>query len=440
MKVALVTPLATSSAVADVMMSAAAHVGPAWDLEVWYPTDGIPQACPVPSRTFMRADAEVIEELSKFDLVVYVIGDSPRHTEILELAQSLPGLVILHDASVTNLMRHAAERSESIPALIDHVRVSVGTVEATEFALALEEDEPLAWFDLCSRVPMIDLAVSNSLGVLVHSAWAAARVDGLTFGEVSVAPLPVPTAEIGFGASTSAPVARDILAGVPDSAKALVSVGAVNQNRCMDRVIEAVAEDPVLRESVHIVVAGSISRSMERDLLLLASEWGIKSQVHLLGTVSDAELERVLARADLCAVLRDPVLEGKSGSLLTQMLTGAPVVVYDHAHYSELPPEVACKVDPSGPVQELAAAFRRLVTDEEERRSVGRAAVRYVERVHTGDAYAQALVRAGEAALGTRPLLHLSTDVANRLQLLGLHDHPVVADATADTLFELYPL
>jgi glycosyltransferase involved in cell wall biosynthesis len=287
---------------------------------------------------------------------------------------------------------------------------------------------------------MIDLAVCNSLGVLVHSAWAAARVDGLTFGEVSVAPLPVPTAEIGFGPSTSAPVTRDVLAGVPDSAKALVSVGAVNQNRCIDRLIEAVAEDPVLRESVHLVVAGSISRTMERDLLLLASEWGIKSQVHLLGTVSDAELERVLGRADVCAVLRDPVLEGKSGSLLTQMLAGAPVVVYDHAHYSELPPEVASKVDPSGPVQELSAAIRHLVTDDEERRSMGKAAVRFVESTHTGEAYAKALVHAGEGALGTRPLLHLTTDVASRLQMLGLHDHPVVAAATADTLFELYPL
>lgn len=440
MKVAMVTPLATSSAVADVMMSAAAHVSPAWDLEVWYPTDGTPQPCPVPSRTFTRADADVIEELSKFDLVVYVIGDSPRHTEILELAQRLPGLVILHDASVTNLMRHAAERSDCLPALIEHVRLTVGIVEATEFAQALEEDEPLAWIDLCSRVPLIDLAVSNSLGVLVHSAWAASRVDGLTFGEVSIAPLPVPTGDIGFSASTSAPAARDVLAGVPDTAKALVSVGAVNPNRCIDRVIEAVAEDPLLRESAHIIVAGSINRSMERDLLLLASEWGIKSRVHLLGMVSDAELARVLARADLCAVLRDPVLEGKSGSLLTQMLTGSPVVVYDHAHYSELPPEVACKVDPNAPVHELAATLRRLVTDEEERRSIGRAAVRFVEENHTGERYAQALVRAGEAALGTRPLLHLSTDVANSLRLLGLHDHPVVAAATADTLFELYPL
>jgi glycosyltransferase involved in cell wall biosynthesis len=440
MKVAMVTPLAMSSAVADVMMSAAAHVGPDWDLEVWYPTDGTPQPCPVPSRAFWRADAGVIEELSAFDLVVYVIGDSPRHVEILELAQVLPGLVVLHDASVTNLIRYAAQRSDALPALVDHVRSSVGALEADEFELSLAEDEPLAWFDLCARVPLIDLAIANSLGVVVHSAWAAARADGLTFGEVSVAPLPVPRPALGFGASTSAPAARDVLAGVPSSAVALVSVGAVNPNRCIDRVIEAIAEDPQLRETVHVVVAGHISRTTERDLLLLASEWGIKERVHLLGTVSDGELERILARADMCAALRDPVLEGKSGSLLTQMRTGAAVVVYDHGHYAELPDAVACKVDPKAPVPELAAALRRLVVDADRRRAMGTAGAEYVGRLHTGEAYARALVAAGEAALGARPLLNLATDVAHRLQLLGIHEHPVVAAAAADTLFELYPL
>ena len=59
-----------------------------------------------------------------------------------------------------------------------------------------------------------------------------------------------------------------------------------------------------------------------------------------------AQLQEVLARADVAVALRDPVLEGQSASVLTQLLSGTPVVVYDHAHYSELPDDAVVKVAP----------------------------------------------------------------------------------------------
>ena len=106
--------------------------------------------------------------------------------------------------------------------------------------------------------------MKNSLGVVVHSHWMASSVDGHSLGQVTVAPLPVPSARIEFVSARDA--WNQVALGVPDEAIVITTLGVVNVNRCLDRLLEAVAMDDFLRSPVHVIAAGPVDAAARATL------------------------------------------------------------------------------------------------------------------------------------------------------------------------------
>lgn len=439
MRVAMVMPMSPESAIADVMVQAIPELSKHWQLDVWCPAEAAQRPCPVPVIPYVEAGAEVLGDLAAYDLVIYVLGNSPWHSRILPLAQTLPGLVVVHDAALTDLVRHAAIERGELEVLVGQVALDHGDAVAESLRTASPDGGPGGWLRLCDQVPLDGVAVLGSLGVVVHSRWHAARVDGLTLGAVTVAPLPVPSTRLGFEENQDRS-SLDLLGGLPPEAMLLVTVGAVNANRRIDLLLEAISDDPALAQRMHLWAVGPSEERVGADLRRHAHRLGIGDHFALTGRVTDALLQDILARADLAASLRDPVLEGQSASVLTQLLSGTPVLVFDHAHYSELPDGVAVKIDPADARRQISAALRALMDDDGERARRGQRGRDYVLLTRHGAAYATALLDAGEKALRARPLAHLTADLATRLRRLGMHRHPAAVDTVTRLAFELYDL
>jgi glycosyltransferase involved in cell wall biosynthesis len=291
----------------------------------------------------------------------------------------------------------------------------------------------------CAEVPLDNVVVEGSLGVVVHSQWHAKRVDGLTMGEVTVAPLPVPSNRLGFDENERAG-SSTLLACLPEDSILLVSVGAANANRRIDLLLQAIADDEVLTRRVHLWAVGPSPDEVRSDLIRLAQTLGLQDHFAVTGRVTDSLVQEILARADIAAALRDPVLEGQSASVLTQLLSGTPVVVYDHAHYSELPDNVAVKVNPHDARAGVRRALRLLVDDLEERTRRGECARDYVLESRSGGAYAAALLDAGELALAAKPAACLAADMSACLRRLDLQDEPAVLSAVTNLSFEMFDL
>jgi glycosyltransferase involved in cell wall biosynthesis len=429
--------MSPESAIGDVMVQAIPDLAARWDLEVWCPDGPRYRACPVPITAYGQPDERVLHALAAYDLVVYVLGDSWRHSRILPLAQRLPGLVILHDRSITGLVRDTAVEQNQLDALVDRVRLSYGDDEASVMRDPESAGGDIEWLRYCSRVTLSEVALGKSLGVVVHSVWHAQSIDGMLLGDVTVAPMPVPSIRLGFdqGDNQATSVLLDDL---PDDDLLLVTVGAVNANRRIDVLLTAIAGDPVLRDRVQLWAVGPVEDRVTLDLLRLAQSLGVHERLRITGSVTDSHLERILARADLAASLRDPVLEGQSASVLTQLLFGIPTVVFDHGHYSELPGEVAIKVDPNEGPAGVGRALRSLVDDGEERVRLGLHARDYVLQSRTGTAYATALLDAGERALAAKPLVYLGADLHTLLARLDLHEEDAVVDTVSSISFELF--
>lgn len=439
MKVAMVTPMSPESAIADVMMQALPHLNDTWDIDVWCPWEPRLRPCSVELYPYSDADDETLRRLSQYDLVIYVLGNSPWHSRILPLARALPGLVVLHDVAMTDLVRHMAVERDLLNVLAARIASETSPTDAEAFRQGRHADGSDGWLRLSARNPMIDYATEGSLGALVHSNWHAGLVEGRTLGDVTVAPLPVPSTRLGFETAQRVQ-AEAHLDGLPDSAVLVVTVGAANANRRIDALIDAVATDDPLLERIHLWAVGPGEPVAMRDLYERAERAGITDRFQITGAVSDVLLQDILDRADVAAALREPVLEGQSASVLTQMLAGLPTLVLDHAHYSELPDDIALKIDPAEPVSGLVSALRGLVADPAERAARGSRGRDYVLATRNGEAYADAIATAGDRALAARPVVLLSADLARSARRLGLHAVPRATAAMTDLAFELFDL
>jgi glycosyltransferase involved in cell wall biosynthesis len=443
MRVAVVMPMSPESAVADVMIQAIPDLRIRWEIDVWCPSEAKHRPCPAPIKPFASATNDVLNALAEYELVVYILDDSPLCASILNLARVIPGLVVLHDASLTTMIRSAAVETGTLDELVARVTAVSGADQAEILRDPDRTGGPEGWLRFCAEVPLTDVAIEGSLGVVVHSMWHAQQVDGLTLGDVTVAPVPVPvpvpSARLGFDVGETDEPSR-LLADLPDDAVLVVSIETVNAGRQIDVLLRAMADADVLGRRVHLLAAGPFDDQTSTDLLRLAQSLGLEDRFAVTGNADLSSLRKFVARADILAVLRDPVLDGQSASLLTQLLSGKPVIVYDHAHYSELPDDVAVKVDPLDATAGVRQALRLLVDDEGERERRGECARDYVVRSRSGTAYAAALFEAGELALAAKPRLYLGTDLGERLRRLGLDREEAVVDAVTALAFDLFDL
>lgn len=422
MKVAFVTPLQERSAIAQVSLQVIVALHHRWDVDIWYPACDRPRYTTVPTIAF--ADGlEIVDALAAYDLAVFVLGDSPYHLEILQAARQVPGLVILHDRSLTNLFALADHRFGT--RLLDAVAEMSGS---PAIATALEDRRSSRSGEdhLAELLPMTQVALQHSLGVLTHSEFAAAAVRGHSAGPVFVAPLPVPP---HGEPATSPSSSEDVL---------LVVAGLVNTNKRVDRLIEAIACSDLLRQRMRLRVVGACMAGVREGLLRGAAEAGLSDRVELTGSLPRREYEAALNDASAFACLRDPVLEAASASLLEEMATGRPVVVYDHGHYSELPDECVIKVELGDDNHRLVVALESLVAEPDRVAQVGDRGRAYVQALHTGDAYSEVLLVAGDAAQRNRRLVAGLMGLRRNLEFLALDADSYARTRSAAAVCDLF--
>ena len=109
------------------------------------------------------------------------------------------------------------------------------------------------------------------------------------------------------------------------------------------------------------------------DLKALTRELGLEHQVHFTGRIPDADVERVLATADVC-VCPDPLnpLNDVStmNKVLEYMACGRPIVAYDLREHRESAAEGALYAEPNRE-DDLAEKIHVLLEDPERRSCMG---------------------------------------------------------------------
>jgi glycosyltransferase involved in cell wall biosynthesis len=325
-------------------------------------------------------------EVPPADVDVYEIGNSPAHGYVYRAALARPGVTVLHEWVLHDLVLHETAGRADPAAYVREMRRSHG--EGGAF-VARQVLQGLGGEILPALFAVNDRLLESSLAVVCTTASSARRAARRLPGRpVLHLPLHV-VAPASEGADRAE--ARHAL-GLPKDARVVTAPGLATRSKRLDVAIRAVARVRRNHPSTRLVVAGP------RDEALPLEDWaaqaGLGDGLLVTGRLAMADLERHLAAADLVLALRFPDRGEMSAALLRALAAGRPALVTGGTPAArEFPEGIVIPVDP-GPREEaeLAAWIDALARRPALCAAIGRRAAALVRERHDPGARAARLV------------------------------------------------
>jgi len=433
-KIAWFTPLSQESAVGFVSSCIVRELSALATVHVWHPQTTKLRSTSVPTFAFERVQDVDQEQLRRYDLVIYNIGNHlPYHRIIHELSLQVPGVIILHDVVMQHFFISYYLERLRLPelyraAMEKHYgpvggRVAEGVIKGGAATFLNGED--------VARYPLFEEAIIGAYGVVVHSYWAQQRIERVATCPVGRLYLPYEIQRV------DKPLSRAKL-GLPDDRLVLLTMGHINSNRRVSSILHVLAEDECLRGLIKYVVVGAREPECDREIHKCVRRYGLEGSVLLTGWVPEEVLASYIQHADLCVNLRWPAFESGSASLAEQMLYGKPIIVTNTGIYSELPDDCVCKISPERELEELGIAIKRLANDGSARGALGQRAREFAERHFSPKQYAVELLRFAWEIRNCRPLLELSDRLGDILQSMVVTVRMPIVSEVSRTCAELF--
>lgn len=347
-----------------------------------------------------------------YDHVLYHLGNSSAHLEIMRLLGAFPGVVVLHDF----FLGHVVCSPESDEWLGGSCLQRLYASHGYQACLAYEAsqqcgDDHVIWAYPCN-LPLLQQAD----GVIVHSREALRLAEsfyGPTAAEFwTLIPhlkqevLPEPTDRSDQRARLD--LAEDSLV--------ICTFGFLGVAKRSLLLLEAflastLASDP----RCALVFAGSagsdqrLLNRMRRAIRRARAEGGLLAEVRITGWIDTADYLGYLAAADLAVQLRSSSRGETSGTVLDCLAGGVPLIVNEHGSLREIPEGCALRLSEACDTTELARALESLARDPERRRRLVERGRREIAERHRPDhcaaRYAEALHHAGEQSQRRQQLL-----------------------------------
>lgn len=310
---------------------------------------------------------------------VFNIGNNrENHFHINTLARQQPGIVIVHDIVmhpfvVWEALENRRKRLEYIAALAEE-----GGLEALDwleghgyFERSSNGARPWETVEM-PRFPLLKQFIREAAGLVVHSEYAETQVRRLTDRPICRLYLPTEQKPFPTEAEWDAWVAATATTGRVE----IVSFGHMTENKCLERLVHAFLGSEPLKAQARLTLVGHPRDAAlaERLKAMLPEGDDETATVRLVFSVSEPELDRLKAGADIFVLLRQPNFESGSGALLEGMNMGRPVVTYDSGDFGEIPTGASVQLPLGLDGEALADALLALVEDPARRVELGRAA------------------------------------------------------------------
>jgi glycosyltransferase involved in cell wall biosynthesis len=327
---------------------------------------------------------------------LYQLGNSLLHAHVYRAALRRPGVVLLHDP----VLHH----------LVEGLTLGRGDWAGYEAVLAenygpagrrLARLRRAGVFSPWQRylLPLHRHVLDRSRGVLVHSRFAASRLEVAADVPVRVVPHHLsPALPDHDGLDRGEARARLGLPGGDEPL--LLLLGHVTRAKGLDVALRALARLKAGGVACRLVVAGAEDGSV--DVARSVREAGVGDRVHVAGWVPETDFFAFLRAADLLLLLRFPAAGESSGVLARALGMGLPALAYDTGPASEYPERFVEKVafGADGSAAGVAAAVERLLADRAGLRARGEGARRALRRERTPEASAERILAAAREWTG----------------------------------------
>jgi glycosyltransferase involved in cell wall biosynthesis len=307
--------------------------------------------------------------------LLYHVGNSAFHAPMLGLVQRHPGVVVLHDFFLTELIEYMDATGAAPRVFVESLFASHGYA-----ALKTLSDEGMetARERFACNLPVL----ARSIGTIVHSQLSIDLARD-SYGEDASRYF----AQVPFLRETKDTLDRDAARrrlGVDSDDFVVCSFGLVSPAKLHHRIVEAWLQSDRLNSAGCRLVfvgedrLGSYARSLRKTI----GDHGAGTRILITGYVSPEEYADWLAAADVAVQLRTQSRGETSASVFDCLAAGLPLIVNDHGSAKELPDAIVMRIGDSCSDEELTGALHRLKDDTHLRNELSRASEEYISQNH----------------------------------------------------------
>lgn len=317
----------------------------------------------------MVAGARPDFDPSRYDQILYHLGNNPYHAFVYEYALRHPGVVVLHEPNLHHLVADRTIALGDWEAYLKEVEYEAGE---PGLAHARRVRDGKAAPDY-TGVPMLRRILERSRAVIVHSRFAEQQVlaSGFT-GPVAVIPH-------GAWTPQSDRMALREKLGLDATAPLVGVFGFLKPYKRIAESLRAFRRILRLEPRVKLILAGEPHPDLPLARLVRDAE--LLGSVKLTGFLPPEDLPGYMAACDIILNLRYPTVGESSGTLMRALGLGRAVLVSNVGSFQELPDEICLKV-PVGETEEeiLFEYLNLLVSRPELARAMGARARAWAER------------------------------------------------------------
>ena len=329
-------------------------------------------------------DPRVDETVASADLAVYHVGNNAEfHGEIYRLAVRNPGLVVLHDLAIDDLVRWFRDTGDPIG--------SRALGEAELARMNLYEARPDIQGPL--ETPWCAHLLRRARGVIVHSVFGAEYIAAIG-SRTPTYVVPHPVIAPPRAARRAPKRARELREPLGDAF--LVGVlGDVGGSKGIDAVLDAVSQ---MDAPVRLAIVGRRIPGYDVEEEIAGRHLG--DRVTVAGDVSERDFYAWLHAVDAVVNLRHPHRGEVSGTLVRAMARGKPVVVQAVGTYLDQPEDAVLRIPAGEPDPSAVADALTTLQDPAARERIGTRAREEMDRLRAEQATAHGYEHAIESTLG----------------------------------------
>jgi glycosyltransferase involved in cell wall biosynthesis len=321
----------------------------------------------------------------RFDRICYQFGDSPFHTYMFELLKKHPGVVVLHDVYLSDVVAYM-EWTEGRRGLF-----SRELYRSHGYPALFESARNNAVADTIRRYPVNAVVIEHGLSVVVHSHYAldllAKNLGSKLAERWAVVPYPKQIRKLDDRKTARAAL------GIEPEAFVVCSFGRLWVNKQNDRLLQAWSRSKLNNDPRCRLVFVGLSHSPDYVKKLLSGL--CVDRVSFTGFAAPEVYRNYLAAADVAVQLRRDSRGEVSCAVLDAMAAGLPVIVNANGSLAELPRDGVAMLDEQFTPEELTEAIEGLYQDPRRRAKIGGNAQAFIKARHAprcvADEYRQAI-------------------------------------------------
>ena len=353
--------------------------------------------------TFIRPGNQdtILPKVYDADIILYQIGNSySYHSEAIHWLFKFPGIVILHDWYLGDLLNGITINYESISNQIFQEVYGVSRAYILDSKINKRRGVSL------NKPYFSEWVALQSVGIVVHSQENIEYFEKIFLGKII-------KLDLIFNFNWNKARISNSLTVNRIKKKMILTFGNINTNRGVEYLIEVLSQSYVLNDIYYLGCAGNILPEYKNKL----EELALVGNVDLIffGKVHNEVLASLITEAFIVNCLRDPVYETGSASLVTSFSFGKPVLVHNHGHYSSIPSEVVMKVEPGKEIEFISMWLLKVLESPDFLIGISNNSISYFRSINNLSSYACKLINFSLKNMRYLEIFKIKSDLENYL-------------------------